>query len=202
VPDWILDLFARYGYGVVFIGVMLENAGLPVPGETMLLAGAALAHFGRLALPWVILAAIAGATLGDNVGFLIGRWGGRALIVQHGRKFGLTARRLATFEGFFDRHGPKTVFIARFVTGLRVFGALLAGASRLPWGIFLFYNAAGAIVWSIVIAAVGYFLGHSWESIERWVGRAGTIALVVVAAAAVWWWLRSRRRGMADAASS
>jgi membrane protein DedA with SNARE-associated domain len=201
VPDWILDLFTRYGYVVVFVGVMLENAGLPVPGETMLLAGAALAHFGRLALPWVIVAAIAGATLGDNVGFLIGRWGGRALILQHGWKFGLTAPRLATFERFFDRHGPKTVFIARFVTGLRVFGAVLAGASRLPWGTFLFYNAAGAIVWSIVIAAVGYFLGHSWESIERWVGRGGTIALVVLVAAVVWWWLRSRRRGKDGAPS-
>lgn len=193
MPDWILDLFSRYGYGAVFAGVMLENAGLPVPGETILLAGAALAHFERLRLPLVILAAIGGATLGDNVGFLIGRWGGRALMVRHGRRFGLTERRLTRFEAFFQRHGPKTVFIARFVTGLRVFGALLAGASRLPWGIFLFYNAAGAVVWSIVIGCVGYFLGHSWESIERWVGRGGAIALAAVVIAGGWLWLRARR---------
>ncbi len=117
-----------------------------------------------------------------------------------GWRFGLTEVGLATFAGFFERHGPKTVFIARFVTGLRVFGALLAGASRLPWWTFLFYNAAGAVVWSIVIGVVGYFLGQSWESIERWVGRSGTVALGVVVAAAFWWWLRSRRKA-ADAAS-
>jgi membrane protein DedA with SNARE-associated domain len=192
VPEWILQLFERYGYGAVFLGVMLENAGLPVPGETMLLAGAVLAHFDRLRLVWVILAAVAGATLGDNLGFLIGRWGGRAFAVRHGWKFGLTEPRLAKFEGFFERHGPKTVFIARFVTGLRVFGALLAGASRLPWWTFLFYNAAGAVVWSAVIGAAGYFLGHSWESIERWVGRGGTVALAAVIVVGVWLWLRRK----------
>lgn len=202
MPEWILDLFARYGYGVVFIGVMLENAGLPVPGETTLLAGAALAHFNRLQLFWVIVAAVAGATLGDNIGFLIGRWGGRALIVRHGWRFGLTEGRLATFEAFFQKHGPKTVFIARFVTGLRVFGALLAGASRLPWGTFLFYNASGAVVWSVAIGCVGYFLGHSWDSIERWVGRSGAVALAVVVVVGLWLVIRARRRSAPPASSS
>jgi membrane protein DedA with SNARE-associated domain len=193
VPEWILDLFARYGYGAVFAGVMLENAGLPVPGETMLLAGAVLAHFDRLKLPWVIAAAVGGATLGDNLGFLIGRLGGRAFAERHGWKVGLTERRLAQFELFFHEHGPKTVFIARFVTGLRVFGALLAGASRLPWSTFLFYNVAGAVVWSVVIGSAGYFLGHSWESIERWVGRGGALALAAVVVTVVWLTLRARR---------
>jgi membrane protein DedA with SNARE-associated domain len=158
------------------------------------LAGAVLAHFERLQLPWVIAAAVAGATLGDNMGFLIGRRGGRALVVRYGRRFGLTERRLAQFERFFRRHGAKTVFIARFVTGLRVFGALLAGTSQLPWSTFLFYNAAGAIVWSVVIGVAGYALGHSWQSIERWVGRAGTVGLALVVAAALIWWLRSRQQ--------
>jgi len=80
VPEWVVDLFTRYGYGAVLLGVMLENAGLPVPGETVLLAGAAMAHFGGLALPWVIAAAVVGAILGDNIGFLIGRRAGRALV--------------------------------------------------------------------------------------------------------------------------
>ena len=118
MPDWLLDLFERYGYGVVFAGVFLENAGLPVPGETALLAGAAMAKFCRLSLFWVIVTAIGGATLGDNLGFFIGRHGGRTLAERHGWKIGLTARRLAQFDRFFDRHGAKTVFIARFVTGL------------------------------------------------------------------------------------
>src|SRR5436309_15702079 len=94
MPDWLTDLFARYGYAVVFFGVFLENAGLPVPGETALLAGAALARFGRLSLLWVVATAIAGATLGDNLGFLIGRRGGRALAERQGWKIGLNARRL------------------------------------------------------------------------------------------------------------
>jgi len=192
VPEWILQIFEQYGYWAVFLGVMLENAGLPVPGETMLLAGAVLAHFGRLRLVWVILAAVAGAILGDNMGFLIGRWGGRTLAVRHGWKFGLTEPRLAKFEAFFEKHGPKTVFIARFVTGLRVFGALLAGASRLPWLTFSLYNAAGAVVWSVVIGAAGYLLGHSWESIERWVGRGGTAALAAVVIVGLWLWFRRK----------
>src|SRR5262249_43794791 len=90
VPDWLLDLFGRYGYGVVFFGVLLENAGVPVPGETMLLAGAALSRYGWLSLPWVVVTAVAGAITGDNFGFLIGRRGGRALLERHGWRLGLT----------------------------------------------------------------------------------------------------------------
>ena len=179
---------------MVFLGVFLENAGLPVPGETALLAGAALARFGRLSLPWVIVTAIGGATLGDNLGFLVGRHGGRALAERHGWKIGLNARRLAQFDRYFERHGAKTVFIARFVTGLRVFGALLAGGSGLPWRKFLFYNATGAVVWASAIGAAGYLLAYSWETLERWIGRSGLIALALVAAIAVVVFVRYRRQ--------
>ena len=185
MPDWIVDLFARYGYSVVFGGVFLENAGLPVPGETALLAGAALAHSGRLSLPRVIVTAIVAAILGDNLGFFIGRRAGRAVIVRHGWRVGLTQARLDQFNRFFARHGPKTVFIARFITGLRVFCAVLAGASALRWPTFLFYNATGAVVWSTTIAIVGYALGESWDRLERLIGRSGLIALIIVAALAV-----------------
>ena len=194
MPEWLVDLFARYGYTVVFVGVLLENAGLPVPGETTLLAGAALAHFGRLSLAWVILTAIAAAILGDNIGFLIGRRAGRAFAERHGRKVGLTAARLRQFDRFFERYGAQTVFIARFITGLRVCGAVLAGTSGLRWRSFLFYNAAGAIVWSSTIALVGYSLAYSWDTIERWVGRSGVIALVAVGVVALVAYLRWRRR--------
>lgn len=180
MPPWIVDLFARYGYAVVFGGVFLENAGLPVPGETALLAGAALAHFGRLNLVRVVLTSIVGAVLGDNLGFFIGRRLGRGVAVRHGWRVGLTAPRLAQFDRFFERHGARTVFIARFVTGLRVFGALLAGASGLRWPKFLFYNATGAVVWSTIFGFVGYALAYSWETLERWVGGTGLVALVVV----------------------
>jgi membrane protein DedA with SNARE-associated domain len=193
VPEWIVELFARYGYAVVFFGVLLENSGLPVPGETALLAGAALAHYGRLSLPRVILTAIAGAILGDNLGFFAGRRLGRGLIERHGRRIGLTRLRLDQFNRFFTRHGPKTVFIARFITGLRVFGAVLAGASHLGWPTFLFYNATGAIAWATAIALAGYALGESWDRLERLVGRSGLVALVIVAGIAAIAIVRARR---------
>jgi membrane protein DedA with SNARE-associated domain len=193
VPEWIVDLFARYGYAVVFFGVFLENAGLPVPGETALLAGAALAKFGRLSLFWVIVTAVGGAILGDNLGFFIGRRGGRALAERHGSKVGLTRKRLEQFDRFFDRHGPKTVFVARFVTGLRVFCAVLAGASGLKWSTFLFYNATGAVVWATVIGAAGYVLAYSWDTLERWIGDSGLIALAVVVAIGVVAAIRQRK---------
>ena len=194
MPAWLTDLFARYGYFVVFLGVLLENAGVPVPGETILLAGAALARFGHLSLPLVISIAIAGAILGDNVGFFIGRLGGRRLLERHGRLLGLTRARLDQFDKFFARHGAKTVFIARFVTGLRVVGAVLAGASTLAWGRFLLFNAAGAVAWATTFGAVGYALGYSWETIERWIGDLGLVLLVVVGLVVVLAIARSRRR--------
>lgn len=194
MPTWLFDLFVRYGYWAVFFGVCLENAGVPVPGETALLAGAALSHFGRLSLPWVIATAIAAAIVGDNAGFLIGRRGGRALAERYGPLLGLTRRRLRLFDVFFKRHGAKTVFFARFITGLRVFGAVLAGTSGLPWRRFLFYNATGAVVWATAIAIVGYLLAESWETLERWVGRSGVIALVVVVVIVVVAYKRERNR--------
>jgi membrane protein DedA with SNARE-associated domain len=194
VPDWIVDLFARYGYSVVFLGVFLENTGLPVPGETMLLAGAAMAQYGSLSLPRVVVTAIAGAVLGDNLGFFIGRRYGRWFVEGFCGKIGLTRERLAQFDRFFHKYGGRTVFIARFITGLRVFGAVLAGASGLRWPTFLFYNAAGAIVWSTAIACAGYSLAYSWDTLERWIGRTGLIAFALVVAIGIVAFLRARRR--------
>jgi len=194
VPSWLTDLFARYGYFVIFFGVMLENAGVPVPGETILLAGAALARFGHLSLPAVILVAITGAILGDNIGFFIGRRGGRVLLERRGRMFGLTPARIAQFDGFFARHGALTVFIARSVTGIAVVGAMLAGESTRPWGRFMSFNAAGAMAWGTTFGAVGYLLGYSWETIERWIGHLGLVFLIVLAAAGVVALVRAHRR--------
>jgi membrane protein DedA with SNARE-associated domain len=193
VPEWLVDLFARYGYAVIFVGVLLENMGLPVPGETILLAGAALAQFGRLSLGWVIATAVAGAILGDNLGFIIGRHGGRALAERYGPRIGLSPRWLAEFDRFFLRYGARTVFVARFITGLRVVTAVLAGASGLRWRTFLFFNATGAIVWSIAVAAAGYLLAYSWDTLRRLIGGMGVAAFVlfvIVAAVAV---VRARR---------
>ena len=193
MPAWLLDLFARYGYAVVFGGVFLENTGLPVPGETALLAGAALAHFGQLSLFRVIVTAIAAAILGDNLGFFIGRHGGRRIAERHGWRIGLTPDRLGEFDRFFDRHGPKTVFAARFITGLRVIGAVLAGGSGMAWPVFLVYNASGAVVWCTAVAGAGYSLAYSWATLERWIGRTGLIGLALVVSILVIGVLRARR---------
>lgn len=192
MPQWLIDLFARYGYAAVFGGVFLENTGLPIPGETVLLAAAAIAHDGTLRLPLVILTAIAGATLGDNLGFFIGRRGGRRLAERYGARLGFTPRRLRQFDAFFARHGGRTVFFARFITGLRVVGAVLAGGSGMRWPAFLFYNACGAVTWCTVVAAVGYAFGHSWQLLEKWVGRTSLIALLAVAVAAALFLARGR----------
>lgn len=193
MPIWLLDLFARYGYAVVFGGVFLENTGLPVPGETALLAGAALAHHGQLSLLWVIVTAIVAAILGDNLGFFIGRRGGRRIAERHGWRIGLTPNRLTQFDRFFERHGPKTVFAARFITGLRVVGAVLAGGSGMAWPTFLFYNASGAIVWCTTVAFAGYSLAYSWDTLERWIGRTGLLALTLVIVIGLIGFARARR---------
>jgi membrane protein DedA with SNARE-associated domain len=141
----------------------------------------------------VIVTAIAGATLGDNLGFFIGRRGGRRIAERHGWRIGLTSDRLAEFDRFFLRHGPKTVFAARFITGLRVVGAVLAGGSGMPWPTFLFYNASGAVVWCTAVAFAGYSLAHSWDALERWIGRTGLIGLAVVVAIGAIGLMRARR---------
>ena len=107
-------------------------------------------------------------------------------------RLGLTGARLADFDRFFDRHGAKTVFAARFITGLRVVGAVLAGASGLRWPTFLFYNATGAVVWCSAVAAAGYALANSWDTLERWIGRTGVVGLALVVV--LFFVLRARAR--------
>ncbi len=194
MPSWLLDVFARYGYLAVFFGVMAEGTGIPLPGETMLLAGAVLAHLGRLSLPWVMAAATGGGLAGDNLGFLIGRLGGRRLVERFGSHVGLTAARLERFDQFFASHGPRTIFFARFITGVRVFCAVLAGSSTLPWRRFAPYNAAGVVVWSVTIGLAGALLGASWDTLERWIGGLGALALGVITVLAVMAIARARRR--------
>ena len=194
MPAWLTDLFARYGYAAVFFGVFLENTGVPVPGETMVLAGGALAHYGHLSLARVVVVALVAAILGDNLGFAIGRHGGRRLLERYGGRLGITKATIAGFDRFFERHGAKTVFVARFITGLRVFCAVLAGGSGMRWPTFILFNALGAVAWSTTIAVVGYFLGHSWETLERLIGGGGTVGLAIVVVLVVIWIARTRRQ--------
>jgi membrane protein DedA with SNARE-associated domain len=188
--DTLLSYFARYGYWVIFFGVMLENAGVPIPGETILLAAGFFAAQGHFRLWTVIGIAALGAMIGDNLGFTIGHFIGRAALERYGRYILLTRKRLAGLDTFFAGHGDKTILFARFVTGLRVFAALFAGAARMNWRTFVLYNSLGAILWSVVISLLGFFFGHSWNRLEQWIGRTSVIlafaALLVIVVTLAW----------------
>jgi membrane protein DedA with SNARE-associated domain/membrane-associated phospholipid phosphatase len=183
--DSILHLISQYGYLIVFFGVMAESTGVPLPGETILLAAGILAQRGSLDLGDVILFGILGAVVGDQIGYWAGREGGRPFILRYGRYVLITPQRLGRAEAFFARHGGKAVFMARFFSGLRVFGALVAGMSRMHWGTFILYNALGGAVWATAVVLAGYFLGSSLGVVERWTGQASVLLLALAVLALV-----------------
>jgi membrane protein DedA with SNARE-associated domain len=158
------DLLIDWGYVLVLVGPLLENAGLPVPGDSALFWTAYLAARGHLRLDLLVLLAAVGAVLGDNLGYWAGRRGGRPLLERLGQRWPAASRALARTEHFFARHGALTIFGGRFIPGLRVFGALVAGAALMPWGRFLRANCAGAVVWATATGLAGWALARhvSW----------------------------------------
>ena len=179
---WLAAAFASYGLAVIVVGIYLEGCGLPLPGETVLLAGGFFARQGSLSITWVVVAAFLAAVAGDNTGYWIGRRGGRGWIERHGRWVGLTARRLESIDEFFARHGAKTILIARFLSGVRAFAPLFAGVSRIPWRRYALLDAISCLVWSTTVGLLGYLFGESWGRAEHWIGRAGLSLLVLAAA--------------------
>ena len=161
------DFFSKYGYWVVFFGVMLENAGIPVPGETVLLFAGFLAYHERIDLVASILVAIAGATFGDSVGFLIGHLGGRRFVDRFIRRFPLIAKSFDHSQSLFLKYGQWAVFTGRFITGLRMFAGILAGLFRMPYRRFLIFNFSGAAAWAITITYVGFLFGNSWHRVQK-----------------------------------
>jgi membrane protein DedA with SNARE-associated domain len=177
-------LLGAYGYWAVLCIVALESTGLPVPGETMLLAAAVYAGTAHAAAPLniaiVIAAAATGAILGDNLGYLIGRAGGYRLLRRYGKYVFLTERKLRLGQYLFDKHGGKVVFFGHFLPVLRICAAFLAGTARLPWKRFLAYNAAGGLLWAAGVGLGGYLIGQSIHRVGGYLGIA-TIVLAVVA---------------------
>jgi undecaprenyl-diphosphatase len=188
----LLHLIGRYGYLAVFCGVSLEGAGVPLPGETVLIAAGALVHRGVLDLGDTLFFGILGAVVGGQIGYWVGRFGGRPFVLRWGRYALITPERLGHAEAFFARHGGSAVFLARFVVGLRVFGALVAGTSRMPWGKFAFYNVLGGTVWASVIVSLGYFLWASISLVEHWIGRASLLLFAVLALVLLMRWAYRR----------
>jgi membrane protein DedA with SNARE-associated domain len=174
------QLVGQYGYGAIFVIVMLESAGIPMPGETILVSAAVYAGTRHaLDIRWIIAAAAGGAILGDNMGFWVGREFGEPLLDKWGHFIGLDARKRLLGRYLFARYGGLIVFFGRFVALLRAFAALLAGANGLaPWRFFAF-NAAGGIVWATTFGLGGYLLGAGIHRIAGPVGWALLLAALV-----------------------
>lgn len=182
--DWVssqtlAQLIGTYGYWVVLVGVMIESTGIPFPGETILILAALYAgSTHQLALPLVIAAAAAGAILGDNLGYLVGREGGFRLIRRYGHLMRLDERKIKLGQYIFLRHGGKVVFFGRFISVLRAWAAFLAGVNRMRWPAFLLYNALGGILWATLYGVGAYFLGTRINQLR---GTAGIVVGVIAA---------------------
>lgn len=198
--SYLYDLLFRLGnwaYFVLFVVATLESAaflGLLVPGESIVLAAGFLAAHGWFDVDVLILAVFAGAVLGDNIGYELGRHFGRPWLTRHGHRFGVRLAQLARVDAFFERHGGKAVLLGRMIGFARALVPFVAGSSRLPYGRFFVYNALGAAIWSTITVLLGYFLGESWHIAERWMGRASAVAGAALLAAILFVWLWRRRR--------
>jgi membrane protein DedA with SNARE-associated domain len=191
----LIDVPENVGYVAVAIFVGVEASGVPVPGETALIAAAVLASQGHLSIELVIAIAAAAAIVGDNIGYMLGRRFGRRLLERPGRTKVRRQLALARGEQLFARHGPKAVFLGRWIALLRIWAAWLAGIAGMRWSSFLLWNALGGIGWALFFGLLGYWGG---EATAELVARLGVgAAVVVVAAALVLWVMLHRRRGRA-----
>jgi membrane-associated protein len=192
---------ARVGLPVMALLIAGESMGLPLPGETALIAAAILASRGKLDIVAVIVLAACAAIVGDNIGYLIGRRGGRRLLLRVPRLRPHAERMLSAGEPFFARHGPKAVFIGRWFTGLRIAAAWLAGINQMRWPSFLFWNATGGIAWAVSVGVLAYVLGHSAERLLKTAGFVGAGTIIVGGVGGLLF-LRMRRRARRRAAGS
>jgi membrane protein DedA with SNARE-associated domain len=192
--EWLRTALVDYGYWAVAVALLLENAGLPVPGETVLLLASFLAYSKHeLQLPWIIFVGAVAATFGDNVGYAIGHFGGRPLLERYRNIFRVSDATLQRGENLFRRYGAFTVFFARFVFGVRVIAGPLAGVLRMHWRKFAIFNLLGAALWVTAISFAGFFFGSRWNHLMHLMKRfdlllAGAFIAVIV----VLWW-RNRR---------
>jgi len=196
ILEFLRNAVVHYGYWAVGAALLIENAGIPVPGETVLLMASFLAYSEHdLRLSWIIVVATLAATVGDNLGFVLGYYGGRPLLTRYQAAFRIRDRTMARGESLFARYGAVTIFFARFVFGMRIIAGPMAGVLRMPWKKFVVFNFLGAGLWVTVISGAGYLFGQHWGRLVRVVQRfdigVAIVALLVVAIV-VW---RQRRAG-------
>ena len=197
ILDFLRAALVHYGYWAVAVALLLENAGLPVPGETVLLLASFLAYSERdLQLTWIVAMGTIAATIGDNLGYAIGQYGGRRLLERYRRSFVVSDVAVQRGEALFGRCGAATILFSRFVFGMRVIAGPLAGVLRMPWKKFAVFNLLGAALWVSVISIVGYEFGSRWGALMHFMKRFDLIlaAGFVLTAVAIWW----RRRGLED----
>ena len=175
------EIARQYGYWAIFFGIAVENTGIPLPGETITVVGGFLAGSGELNYWGVIVSAIAGAALGDSLGYWVGKIGGWQFLLQIGRIFRLQEEQLTIAKDKYAQNAAQAVFFGRFITLLRIFAGPLAGITQMPYEKFLLYNVGGATVWAFVIVSLSFFLGRivSLEQIVSWIAQAGVVALAI-----------------------
>ena len=175
------ETLIHYGLPLLFLLAMLESGGVPLPGETALVAAGIAAARGHYSIVAVIAVAASAAIVGDNGGYWIGRTWGRRLVHRWRVLERWSDRILPPAERFFDKHGAKTVFLGRFFALLRVTAAWLAGVGRMPWWRFLLWNAAGGICWATLVGLVSYYGGHAAADVIERFGLIGGVAIAVLA---------------------
>jgi membrane protein DedA with SNARE-associated domain len=193
--DVLRNLLIHYGYWAVAGALLLENTGIPVPGETILLLASFLAYSEHaLEFRWLIVVGTLAATVGDNLGFALGHYGGRPIVARYQKFFRISSENIQRGERIFASYGAFTVFFARFVFGMRIIAGPLAGALRMHWRKFIFYNFLGALLWVTAISSAGYLFGQHWHRLVHDLKILDiAIAAVVIIGIGVWWW-RGRRK--------
>jgi len=198
ILDLLRGALVHYGYWAVAAALLLENAGVPLPGETVLLLASFLAYTERdLQIKWIILVGTLAATVGDNLGYALGHYGGRSVLERYRSIFRVSDVALARGEKLFVEYGAITILFARFVFGVRVIAGPMAGVLRMPWKKFAVFNLMGAAFWVTVISCVGYIFGSRWNVLMHFM-RGFDLALVaafVLIVGFLWWRNRRRRDG-------
>jgi membrane protein DedA with SNARE-associated domain len=190
-PTAIVDAL---GYPASGLGILIESAGVPFPGEALLLAAAAWAAARHHSIVLVILFGFLGATAGGDIGYLLGYKGGRPFVERFGSIFRIRPEHIARSELFFARHGDRAVLLARFVLGLRTWGSMLAGMARMPFWRFQLFSALGGLAWATIVGVAGYLLGSNLALLETIIRDIGLGGLIVIAVIAVILYAAGRRR--------